>query len=117
MKLSLFALLLVSTSAFSAERYIKYEDDPNHPVNAKKNFSDTVAITWTTAKNVTKACNEERAIRGEAEYTYVVEACAFWDKTLGMNTCHVITAEKTTLITAGHELLHCFQGEWHQHFE
>jgi hypothetical protein len=112
----ILGVVLVSFSV-NAERYIEYHENPNALFDATKNFTNMSNITWRTVKNVTKACNEEKKKRGKKPYGYVVEACAFWDKTLGFDTCLVITEKKTSMATIGHEVMHCFSGAWHEDFK
>lgn len=86
-------------------------------IDTTKNFSDTVMVTWTQTKNVTKTCDEESRKRGLGGFNYEVEACSFWGKKLGVRVCHIFTKENPTLITLSHETLHCYQGDWHENFK
>ena len=116
MKRLIALMFILISSSVSAERYVEYHEDPNALFDTSKNFTNMSNITWRTAKNVTKACDNERKRRGKSSYGYAVEACAFWDKTLGFDTCLVITGKKTSMLTLSHEVIHCFQGHWHEDF-
>ena len=116
MKFIFIFLVFLSTPSF-AERYVEFHDDPNMEINVKNNFSENVLVTWTYAKNVKEECNKENRKRKIAEFNYAVEACAFYGTRLGVRVCHIITKKDTTLITTGHEFLHCFQGAWHKDFK
>jgi hypothetical protein len=106
MKLTVFvAILLISLTSVSAENW----QDPNSRFDGRKKMSDTIKLTWRTVDNVQKACEEESRRRGNGGFGYGVEACSFWDG----NECMIITKNRTNSHELGHELRHCFQGNYH----
>lgn len=98
----------MSTSASMAFNYI---DDPNVPFDASvMRISGEVVVKWKTTDNVQKTCNAEGARFGLVKnYRENIRACAYWRK----NWCLIITGKTTTLHSVGHEIRHCFQGDWH----
>lgn len=106
---ALLVLALVSSSVSAFE----YHEDPNELFSTKKNFTNMTTITWEQTKNVQQRCDEESKSRGLGGFAYSVEACSFWGKRLGFDVCHIITAKKTSMATIGHEMRHCFAGDFH----
>lgn len=95
--------LLISSNVFG------FNDDPNRPFDASSNFTTTSTINWRTVDDVQKACEAESRKRGFKGFGYAVQACSFFDG----NQCTVITGKQTTMHSLGHEVRHCFQGNWH----
>ena len=90
--------------------YYNY-DNPELYFMASDNDKSEAKIIWKYTKNVQEACNKEGAIRGTNDkFDARTVACAYWDN----NSCVIITHLKTTTHTLGHEIRHCFQGEWHK---
>ena len=82
--------------------------DPESRFNATKK-RDKSNITWKLTDNVQKTCEDESRRRGLGGFGYSVDACSFWDA----DSCIIITAQNTTLHEIGHEMRHCFQGNYH----
>ena len=66
-------------------------------------------ITWQLTSNVQKTCESESRRRGLGGFNYSVDACSFWEA----DNCTIITNSKSTLHEIGHEMRHCFQGNYH----
>lgn len=104
MKIKLFvASLLISTNAMAF-------DDPKEIFNANTNFTTQSTITWLPVNDVQKTCEAESRKRGFKGFGYSVNACSFFDG----NQCTIITGKQTNMHTLGHEVRHCFQGQWHK---
>jgi hypothetical protein len=112
-KTLILSMILFSSSA-RALGYKEFHEEPNKLFGTDVNRSEMVVITWETAKNVQKSCDRESKKRGLGGFDYQVEACSFWGTRMGVNVCHIITEKKTTLATIGHEMRHCYQGNWHK---
>jgi len=79
-----------------------------------KNKIDDTHIHWKAVKNIQATCDRESKKRKFGGFGYQVEACSFWDKNkYGENECLIFTQISTSINTIGHEVRHCFQGEWH----
>jgi hypothetical protein len=100
--------LILSAVIFISPAYANW-DDPNKPFSAIKNIHDTVNITWRPVTNVQKVCEAESKKRGHLGFGYAVDACSFWEG----NDCTIITSRNPTMHSLGHEVRHCFQGNWH----
>ena len=77
--------------------------------DVKDNLVNDSIITWKSTDNVQKTCEEESKRRGLGGFKYEVEACSFWSGGI----CMVITSKKPTMHILGHEIRHCFQGNFH----
>ena len=102
----LIASLLISVNAFAAD----LDDDPSKPFDTSANLAIQSTITWIPVDNVQKACEAESRKRGYKGFGYSIHACSFFSGT----QCTIITGKKTSMHTLGHEVRHCFQGNWHQ---
>lgn len=103
MKHTLFTALMLYSLSASAW------DNPMANFDASKNKTDSVTITWRAVDNVQRVCEEESKKRGNNGFGYTVNACSFWVE----NQCTIITKKQVNMHTLGHEVRHCFQGNWH----
>jgi len=105
MKKLLIALLLVSQTAYA------FDDSPTKPFSTKENESETMLITWKPVDNVQQVCQSEYKRRGFGAFNYAVDACSFWNN--NTKTCIIYTRKNPTMHDVGHEIRHCYQGNWH----
>lgn len=82
--------------------------------SATELMADKVTIEWRRVKSVNRACQELSQTKGHGKFGYEVEACAFWKETWLGYSCVIVTSRHTTLETLGHEVRHCFQGNYHR---
>lgn len=84
----------------------------DRPFNANvPRINETVSIEWRLVDNPTKACDEISKEYGLGGLNGVkADACAFWGDG---NKCTIVTKKKPTMHDVGHEVRHCFYGEWH----
>jgi hypothetical protein len=104
MKKLLTAMLIISQSV-----YAQNWDDPNRKFEMNKNTHEEMLITIKPVPNVQQACETESRRRLGKSFGFAVNACSFWDG----NRCVIIVPQRATMHTLGHELLHCYQGNWH----
>ena len=79
--------------------------------STKPNRTNTLSVSWMvvpTAK-VQATCDAISMDSGLGGFGYAVDACSFWQK----NACVIVTGEQTTHSTLGHEIRHCYQGNFH----
>lgn len=100
---------LMSASVNAKGEYGTFDDDPKKPFDASKHEYETMLITWKVAKDVNKECNKMRVKRGEEPFGFSVDACSSWNG----RTCTIITKTKPTMWSVGHEIRHCYEGNWH----
>jgi len=110
MKKALVLLLAVfATVANAAHNW----ENPDSPFDGSVKMSDTVQVKWVTANNVQSACEAESRRRGNGGFGSPMQACSFWTKTTEGMECTIITPKNPTIHNLGHELRHCFQGNYH----
>ena len=105
MKKALVIILMFIVNTASAENW----RDPHALFDAKKREINKSTVTWVLTDNVQKTCEAESRKRGNKGFGFPVSACSFWSG----DTCTIITGNKTTTLDMGHELRHCFQGNFH----
>jgi hypothetical protein len=86
-------------------------DSPTTPFSTKENEHVTMLISWKPVDNIQKICEAEYKSRGFGLINYKVDACSFWNFTT--RTCTIFTKLKPTMHDIGHEMRHCYQGNWH----
>jgi hypothetical protein len=105
MKHTLLILALVSNFAHANW------DDPELPFSTKPNKTQSMTIVWLPVDNVQKVCAAEIKKRDGKTLGYTVDACSFWE--VEKNSCTIITKKNPTQHDIGHEMRHCYQGQWH----
>lgn len=74
------------------------------------NFTNNSKITIIAVNgDISQTCNNERVKRGYKTFSQRSAACSFWSD----NVCTVFLPASTDRLTLGHEIQHCFQGNWH----
>ena len=69
----------------------------------------TVELKYVEPQDIQKTCDTLSRKFGNNGYKYGVLACTFfWD-----DRCVVVVPKKVDMRTVGHEMMHCFQGDWH----
>ena len=70
----------------------------------------TIELKYVESKDIQKTCDTLSRNYGNKGYSYGVLACTFfWD-----NKCVVVVPQMVDMRTIGHEMMHCFQGNWHE---
>lgn len=103
-KLSLAVAFFITTS-----NAIAFNDDPNEMFSTNNNYTDNSAIRWVAVDNVQQVCDLESKKRGYGGISWSVKACSFYNA----NKCDIYTAKRLNMHTLGHEIRHCFQGNFH----
>ncbi len=101
--------LLAFVLIFSQSVYAQHWDDPNRKFDMRKNSPETMSITLKSVDNVQQVCEAESKRRLGRSFGFAVNACSFWDG----DACTIIVPRQRSMHTLGHELLHCYQGNWH----
>lgn len=104
---TLLALTILVSSLAHAENW----RDPNAPFDASANKTSSSTIEWIAVDNVQTTCKSEYEKRGYGKLTWNVDACSFW--TFSKKICTIYTKKNPTLHDIGHEMRHCFQGNYH----
>jgi hypothetical protein len=99
-------IFLVPSIIFAKD---KNWQDAEAPFNARENSINDSIITWKVVDNVQKTCESESHKRRLGGFNYPVDACSFWSG----GVCTIVTGLKPTQHILGHEVLHCFRGNYH----
>ena len=100
-------LLVLFTSSALADKHDWR--DPNSKFSTNANRTNTLQITWRYSSDVQKDCEAESTKRHLGGFGTPMQACSFWNA----NSCTIITSTNPTMHTLGHEVRHCFQGNYH----
>jgi hypothetical protein len=110
MKKALIVLLMFAGTVHASERF-----------STDDNFVTTSTIKWVQVTNVFEACDAESKNRGNGGFARLgaglkMDGCSFWSNPAPnkTNICTVITGKITDHDTVGHEVRHCFQGNFHK---
>jgi hypothetical protein len=91
------ALLSLSTMAPAQSYNIQFEARPNLPEKT---------IRWVVVENVSAVCqNKMPALSGQR-----ILACSEYNN----HSCTIYTGLITDMAIVGHEIRHCFEGQWHK---
>jgi hypothetical protein len=72
-----------------------------------------VTVTIYNAKDIMETCSTEAARFGNPPYPKEVMACTTYD--IVNKSCTIFVPVKVSIATLGHELKHCFLGNFHDH--
>lgn len=86
-------------------------ENPEAKFNAGKNKTTESKIVWKAVSNVQATCEAESKKRGLGGFGYGVDACSFWEP--NFKSCTIITGTRPSMHDIGHEMRHCFQGDFH----
>jgi len=106
MKKALAVILLLTSTTLFAEPAWR---NPNAKFDISNNMTTNTNVKLIVADDVQKVCEAESKKRGMGGFGYGVDACSFWDK----NACTIVVEKRTSMHMLGHELRHCFQGNYH----
>ncbi len=109
LKVALVALAMISSTSICAS-----SEDPHQQFSTNKNNTNKSIITWRPVDRVQAECDKESKRLGYGGFGYPLEACSFWDKSPINNVCTIITGKNVNFHTVGHEIRHCFQGNFHK---
>ncbi|MFN2646299.1 MAG: hypothetical protein ABR570_15025 [Burkholderiales bacterium] len=78
---------------------------------------DQVAVVWNRVDDAQKTCE---SLSGEKQI-FRLRGCSKWNDTnaAGQRVCSIYTTaprselDTQAFVTLGHELMHCFDGNWH----
>ena len=68
-------------------------------------------ITWKPVDDVQKVCASKYKRRGFGNISQAVGGCSF--SNFSLRICTVYTKKRPTMHDVGHEVRHCYQGDWH----
>lgn len=111
MRWLIYVLLVFCLSNQSWAQW-EFDNSGSRIFDMRSNSQQTMRITLESvaASEVKGACDRKSKALGYGGFSYEAIACAFWKG----KTCHIILPHKVDMRTIGHEVMHCFQGDWHK---
>lgn len=106
------ALVLVF-AIFAATVNASGWDNAEAPFDGTRKMTNKMSVEWVTVDNIQATCESESRKRGNKGFGFPLQACSFWNKNLLGYVCTIYTKKNPTIHTMGHELRHCFQGNYH----
>jgi len=98
MKLLLSIAVLLSSSAVTAQSYnIQFEAQPDLPEKS---------IRWVVVEDVSEFCQAKTPWLGNQRVLAYSE--------YNSRRCIIYTGRTTDMAMVGHEIRHCFEGQWHK---
>ncbi len=92
--------------------------DDYHLVMPTTRNRKEVKIKWVTVDSTDKVCADLVVKAGHPRPKYGTNGCSTWShNSIGVDTCTIYTKKNTTMGTVGHEVMHCFQGEFHKYID
>jgi len=108
---SRLSIVLVSALMGQASAQWDFDNSGGRIFDMRDNTKKSVKITLESVdpKQIKSACDRKSKELGFGGLPHPALACAFWRG----NNCHIIVPHKVDMRTIGHEVMHCFQGNWH----
>jgi hypothetical protein len=86
-----------------------FTESPYDHFDYQDNITSFTYVHWIQVDNIQKACDD---LKGTPYLTPVV-ACAVYRSYFFINVCSIYSAKRLNMWTLGHEMRHCFQGDFH----
>lgn len=71
-----------------------------------------VKVRWEVRENVAEVCGRAAKLSPTQAWMTPPLACAMWN--VASKECVIITGKKVSHVELGHELRHCFEGNFHR---
>lgn len=94
---------------------------PSLPVSELESFvpmpklarlMNDVKVRWEVRENVSEVCSRAAQLSPTQAWMTPPLACAMWN--VASKECVIITGKKVSHLELGHELRHCFEGNFHR---
>ena len=101
-------LLMCASTTVSAQNW--NWRDANSKFKVPENRTNlTRQVRWQAVDNANAVCNAVNIERTGKPIAYPVQGCQFMQD----DECVIITGKTTDIANLGHEVLHCFWGNYH----
>jgi hypothetical protein len=89
-----------------------FDNSPGRVFDMKQNLTNRtqLVISYVKASEIQAACDAQSRKFGFNGFPKGALACTWYQQ----DRCTMILPEKVDMRMAGHEFLHCLQGNWHQ---
>jgi hypothetical protein len=82
------------------------------PMPRHARLMNDVKVRWEVRENVAEVCGRAAKITAAQAWMTPPLACAMWN--VASKECVIITGKKVSHVELGHELRHCFEGNFHR---
>jgi hypothetical protein len=82
------------------------------PLPTHARLMNDVKVRWEVRENVIEVCSRAAKISTAQAWMTPPLACAMWN--VASKECVIITGKKVSHVELGHELRHCFEGNFHR---
>jgi len=80
---------------------------PFQAMDINDRLTNRTTVAWELVDDVDATC---RKLNLHVEEGATIYGCAL----MSTNSCKIYTGRTTTVAVLGHELRHCFEGNWHE---
>jgi hypothetical protein len=82
------------------------------PMPQHARVMNDVKVRWEVRENVSEVCGRAAKLSATQAWMTPPLACAMWN--VASKECVIITGKKVSHVELGHELRHCFEGNFHR---
>ena len=82
------------------------------PMPKQARLMNDVKVRWEVRENVSEVCSRAAQLSPTQAWMTPPLACAMWN--VANKECVIITGKKVSHVELGHELRHCFEGNFHR---
>ena len=82
------------------------------PLPQHARVMNEVKVRWEVRENVAEVCSRAAQLSSTQAWMTPPLACAMWN--VASKECVIITGKKVSHVELGHELRHCFEGNFHR---
>ena len=82
------------------------------PAPAHARVMNDVKVRWEVRENVSEVCGRAAQLSPTQAWMTPPLACAMWN--VASKECVIVTGKKVSHVELGHELRHCFEGNFHR---
>ena len=82
------------------------------PMPKHARLMNDVKVRWEVRENVAEVCGRAAQLSPTQAWMTPPLACAMWN--VASKECVIITGKKVSHLELGHELRHCFEGNFHR---
>lgn len=82
------------------------------PLAKADRVMNEVKVRWEVRENVVEFCSRAAKISAAQAWMTPPLACAMWN--VASKECVIVTGKKVSHVELGHELRHCFEGNFHR---
>lgn len=105
------AVLLSACQSMGGAYLSATELQPFDALPQNQRIMNTVKVRWEVRQDVQTFCAQAMRLDQSTAYFTPPLACAMWN--VSRSECTIVTGPSTSHLALGHELRHCFEGQFH----